>query len=229
MKTILLSLLACLLIVAGFDLGAGRIRFGDATLNDSTSSLVTMNKGLKVNGALRTGDSLTADGVILTDYSGITWDGANDLVVSGEAGALVVRGSSTHAIYTGSGTNLLSIDSTTGIEYRIENMGGIWSGTSRVGQKLIRGVAPTGNSTVTFAHGITDGKILSADIWLRHDTTATSAYHTAANWYVQPGASYDPTILYYGGFDGTYCWARFPVAATATRGDSLYFLLTYIK
>ena len=134
--------------------------------------------------------------------------------------------SNAHSFNTEYGTVIGYIDSASGLTHKVATSDGSWNG-STIGYKFLRTVAPTGNSTVTVAHGLADGRIIDARIWLRHDTTYTTAYHTAANWYVQPGASYDATILYYAGYDGTYCFARFPAAATATRGDSLYFLLTY--
>lgn len=132
-----------------------------------------------------------------------------------------------HKFQTAGGTDLLTVDSASGIGSRVGGMSGIWGSEPLLRQKLIRGVAPTGNSTVTFAHGLTDGTIVSANIWLRHDTTATGFY-TARNWYVHPNTTFEPTLIYYAGYDSLYCWARFPAGSTATRGDSLYFLLTYI-
>ena len=222
-KTILLTIFACLVLITGFEIGSGRIRFGNAYFNDSTALYITSNKGLIVNGPVKTSDSL-----ILTDYQAIIWDGLTDLNIVGYGG--VIESYATQYINkTPYGTTVSQLDSIYGFAGKIEGLASIgWGSGPTIRTKLIRGVSPTGNSTVTYAHGVTDGRIINCNIWLRHDTTATSAYHTAANWYVQPGASYDATLLYYGGFDGTYVWARFPAAAVNTRGDSLYFLIQYI-
>ena len=53
-KTIIYSLLACLLLLTGFELTGPRLRWGDAWINDSTPSLVALNKGILVNGKLST-------------------------------------------------------------------------------------------------------------------------------------------------------------------------------
>lgn len=222
-KTILLTIFACLLLITGFEIGAGRIRFGNAYFNDSTALYITSNKGLIVNGPLKTSDSL-----ILSDYQAIHWDALVDAFILAYSGTMELTASE-FKFQTSSQNTVLTADSTNGVAFKPDGINSIgWGSEPKLRTKFIRGVAPTGNSTVTFAHGLTDNRIISADIWLRHDTTYTTAYHTARNWYVQPGASYDPTILYYAGFDSLYCWARFPAAATATRGDSLYFVLTYI-
>ena len=220
-KTILLSLLACLLLITGFELGEGRLRFGSAILNDSsTASLITTNKGFLVNGKLSTSN--------YADFSNGVRFGDTDITIDDDGLDLryIVENGGQHIFTTKTGTELATIDSANGLSHQVVRNDASWNGAT-LGYKFLRTVAPTGNSTVTVAHGLTDGRIIDARIWLRHDTTYTTAYHTAANWYVQPGASYDATILYYAGYDGTYCFARFPAAATATRGDSLYFLLTY--
>ena len=222
-KTILLTIFACLVLITGFEIGSGRIRFGNAYFNDSTPSLVALNKGILVNGKLSTSNYADLNnGVRFADTDIYIDDDGLDLRYS-------VETNGSHIFSTKSLTTLMTVDSIYGFATKIEGLASIgWGSAPVVRTKLIRGVAPTGNSTVTYAHGVTDGRIINCNIWLRHDTTATSAYHAAANWYVQPGAYYDATILYYAGFDSLYCWARFPAAATATRGDSLYFVLTYI-
>ena len=222
-KTILLTIFACLVLITGFEIGSGRIRFGNAYFNDSTALYITSNKGLIVNGPLKTSDSL-----VLDDYQSIAWNGAIPTRIESYAGSMETYANDWR-MRTVAGNKLIAADSIYGVGLKPAGMDAIgWGSEPKLRTKFIRGVAPTGNSTVTFAHGLTDNRIISADIWLRHDTTYTTAYHTARNWYVQPGATYDPTILYYAGFDSLYCWARFPAAATATRGDSLYFVLTYI-
>jgi hypothetical protein len=98
-----------------------------------------------------------------------------------------------------------------------------------VKQKLITGLSATGNATVTFAHGLSFYKIIGSTIWLRNDTAGTNSYFTAPKWIIAPQTSFSNEVLYYAGLDGTNCWARFPVGAVSTRGDSLFFLITYIE
>jgi len=220
------------LIIAA-DIQAPRLRFGTAMISDSSGQpYITTNKGLVVNGALVAVDTLQttgifqADAIELTGIGGsISFGGYSSNINEGVDVLNLTSDAFTFSNVSGT-TAIISADSTEGMGFHPKRNDASWTGNI-LRTKFIRGVAPTGNSTVTFAHGITDGRIVSASIWLRHDTTATNGNFTAANWYVQPGASYDATLLYYAGYDGTYAWARFPVAATATRGDSLYFLLTY--
>lgn len=219
-KTILLSLFAALLLITGFELGAGRLKFGNATLNDSTSALITTNKGFLVNGKLSTSNYADlSNGVRFGDTNIYIDDDGLDMRFSTATNGSYIFG-------TKSLTTLASIDSANGLSHQVLRNDASWNGAT-IGYKFLRAVAPTGNSTVTVAHGLTDGRIINMTCWLRHDTTATSSSHTARNWYVHPNSTYDPTLTYYAGYDSLYAWARFPAGATATRGDSLYFLLTY--
>jgi hypothetical protein len=210
-KTILLSLLACLLLITGFELGAGRIRFGSAILNDSTASLITTNKGFLVNGKLSTSN--------YADFSNGVRFGDTDITIDDD-------GLDLRYIVENGGQHIFTIDSAGGVEYQVQKGGDYWNG-ALLKTKFIRGISPTGNSTVTYAHGITDGRIISMSCYLRHDTTLTTASNTARNWGVPPNNGYQTDLVYYAGFDSLYVWARFPATSTATRSDSLYFLVQY--
>lgn len=219
-KTILLSLLACLLLITGFELGEGRIRFGSATLNDSsTVGLITMNKGLRVNGKLSTSN--------YADFSNGVRFGDTDITIDDDGLDLryIVENGGQHILTTKTGTELATIDSAEGIGQKV-NTAGVWEG-SLMKFKVVRGISPTGNSTVTFAHGLDENKILGCTIWLRNDTAGTNGNYTDSSWFVAPNSSDNAALLYYAGFDESYAWARFPVAATSTRGDSLKFIFTY--
>ena len=231
-KTILLSLLACLLLITGFELGEGRIRFGSATLNDSsTVGLITMNKGLRVNGLMSSTDTIRTSGILrstelqLTGASPQIYWTTYGMYIDGSIDALNYNANG-HSFNTESVTPLLTIDSVNGLEYQVQKGGDYWNG-ALLKTKFIRGISPTGNSTVTYAHGITDGRIISMSCYLRHDTTLTTASNTARNWGVPPNNGYQTDLVYYAGFDSLYVWARFPIASTATRSDSLYFLVQY--
>ena len=219
-KTILLSLLACLLLITGFELGAGRLKFGGATVNDSTASLITTNKGFLVNGKLSTSN--------YADFSNGVRFGDTDITIDDDGLDLryIVENGGQHIFTTKTGTELATIDSAGGLEYQVQRGGDYWNG-ALLKTKFIRGISPTGNSTVTYAHGITDGRIISMSCYLRHDTTLTTASNTARNWGVPPNNGYQTDLVYYAGFDSLYVWARFPATSTATRSDSLYFLVQY--
>jgi hypothetical protein len=219
-KTILLSLFAALLLITGFELGAGRLRFGSAILNDSTASLITTNKGFLVNGKLSTSN--------YADFSNGVRFGDTDITIDDDGLDLryIVENGGQHIFTTKTGTELATIDSAGGLEYQVQRGGDYWNG-ALLKTKFIRGISPTGNSTVTYAHGITDGRIISMSCYLRHDTTLTTASNTARNWGVPPNNGYQTDLVYYAGFDSLYVWARFPATSTATRSDSLYFLVQY--
>lgn len=207
------------------------------TLNGVVCDALTVTGGStsSISGVLTVQDSsgfandLTI-GATLTALAGLTLSDATKIIINSASDILYkVTTGGAHVMETTSGRDVMKADSTSGTGTLPQGLESIWGGTKLLYQKYIRGVAPTGNATVSYAHGLTDGTIIGASIWLRHDTTYTGGYAPARNWNIQPGATYDATILYYAGYDSLYCWARFPVAATATRGDSLYFLLTYIK
>jgi hypothetical protein len=230
-KTILLSLLACLLLITGFELGEGRIRFGSATLNDSsTVGLITMNKGLRVNGLMSSTDTIRTSGILrstelqLTGASPQIYWTTYGMYIDGSIDALNYNANQ-HLFQTESATTLMNIDSATGVGQKV-NTAGVWEG-SLMKFKVVRGIAPTGNSTVIFAHGLDENKILGCTIWLRNDTAGTNGNYTDSSWFVAPNSSDNAALLYYAGFDESYAWARFPVAATSTRGDSLKFIFTY--
>ena len=53
-KILYFVLLSVLIMSVGYDIQTGRIQFGSSRINDSTSALMTMNKGLLINGDLYT-------------------------------------------------------------------------------------------------------------------------------------------------------------------------------
>jgi hypothetical protein len=108
-KTILLSLLACLLLITGFELGEGRIRFGSATLNDSsTVGLITTNKGFLVNGKLSTSN--------YADFRNGVRFGDTDITIDDDGLDLryIVENGGQHILTTKTGTELATIDSADG-------------------------------------------------------------------------------------------------------------------
>lgn len=229
-KLFIYTLLACLVLWVGFDISAARLKFGGATLNDSNSLYITSNKGFAVNGALRVSDTLRLSNMLRTPEINLTGSSPQILWttygmnIDGGIDALTYNANA-HTIATESGTSLIYVDSATGVGQKV-NTAGVWEG-SLMKFKVVRGISPTGNSTVTFAHGLDKNKILGCTIWLRNDTAGTNGNYTDSSWFVAPNSSDNAALLYYAGFDESYAWARFPVAATSTRGDSLKFIFTY--
>ena len=52
-KILYFVLLSVLIMSVGYDIQTGRIQFGSSRINDSTSALMTMNKGALINGDIR--------------------------------------------------------------------------------------------------------------------------------------------------------------------------------
>lgn len=156
------------------------------------------------------------------DVTAVSFQASNGIVCD----ALTVVGGSASSI---AGTLTISDSSGFGNDVTIAGFTRLGNNAPAIKQKLVTGLSATGNSTVTFAHSLSFYKIIGASIWLRNDTAGTNSYFTAAKWIIAPQTSFSNEVLYYAGIDGTNCWARFPTGAVSTRGDSLFFLLTYIE
>jgi len=220
-KTILLTIFACLVLITGFEIGSGRIRFGNAYFNDSTALYITSNKGLIVNGPVKTSDSL-----ILTDYQAIIWDGLTDLNIVGYGG--VIESYATQYINkTTYGTSLSQLDSNSGFARYIS--GAQAYGSTLVYEKVIKGVTASAvNGTQTYAHGITNGRIISWDCFVRVDTAGVSGYGNDylikpyANTYMGAGYQYTAYV------DSLNVGTMLGGTADAIKGDSVFFLIRYI-
>lgn len=217
-KTILLSLLACLLLITGFELGAGRIRFGSAILNDSTASLITTNKGFLVNGKLSTSN--------YADFSNGVRFGDTDITIDDDGLGLryIVENGGQHIFTTKTGTELATIDSATGVGIKI-NSGANFTG-SLVKTKLIKGITPA--TTITFGnypHGITNGRILGFTCLVKRDTIASFSYQ---NDPMYPPNGAIPAYSYNAYVDSINCGVYMLATATYLLGDSVFFLVQYL-
>ncbi|MBK7447854.1 MAG: hypothetical protein IPJ45_17890 [Ignavibacteria bacterium] len=99
-KILYFVLLSVLIMSVGYDIQTGRIQFGSSRINDSTSALMTMNKGLLINGDLYTPDA------------GKFYIGDNYL--NGLANNMGYY-STTHTFYTQDGTTIATFDSAGGV------------------------------------------------------------------------------------------------------------------
>ena len=167
-KTILLSLLACLLLITGFELGAGRIRFGSAILNDSTASLITTNKGFLVNGKLSTSN--------YADFSNGVRFGDTDITIDDDGLDLryIVENGGQHIFTTKTGTELATIDSTNGVLSYLPGYSDNGRGLLKraIYSKSYNGFTP--GNLIEIAHGISPvTKIVSWNVKMYDDSTGT--------------------------------------------------------
>ena len=229
-KTILLSLLACLLLITGFELGEGRIRFGSATLNDSsTVGLITMNKGLRVNGLMSSTDTIRTSGILrstelqLTGASPQIYWTTYGMYIDGSIDALNYNANQ-HLFQTESATTLMNIDSATGVGIKI-NSGANFTG-SLVKTKLIKGITPATVATLSaYPHGITNGRILGFTCLVKRDTIASFSYQ---NDPMYPPNSAIPAYSYNAYVDSINCGVYMLATATYLLGDSVFFLVQYL-
>jgi hypothetical protein len=228
-KTILLSLLACLLLITGFELGEGRLRFGGATLNDSLTSRVTINKGLQVNGVITSSDTLRTSGILrstelqLTGASPQIYWTTYGMYIDGGIDALTYNANA-HTINTESGTALLYADSATGVGIKI-NSGANFTG-SLVKTKLVKGITPATTATFgNYPHGITNGRILGFTCLVKRDTIASFSYQ---NDPMYPPNSAIPAYSYNAYVDSVNCGVYMLASATYLLGDSAFFLVHYL-
>ena len=166
-KTILLSLLACLLLITGFELGAGRLKFGGATLNDSTASLITTNKGFLVNGKLSTSN--------YADFSNGVRFGDTDITIDDDGLDLryIVENGGQHILTTKTGTELATIDSATGVSKYLPGYSDRGRGLlkTKVIQSTLGGTTP--GNFLSIAHGISAmNKIIGFDAAVWEDSLA---------------------------------------------------------
>lgn len=167
-KTILLSLLACLLLVAGFELGEGRIRFGGAIFSDSISSIVTLNKGFLANGKLKTSDYADFNnGIRFADTNIYIDDDGLDMRFS-------VATNGSYIFGTKSLTTLASVDSTNGVLTYLPGYSNNGRGLLKraIYSKSFSGFTPGNNMEI--AHGISPiTKIVSWSVKMYDDSTST--------------------------------------------------------
>lgn len=161
-------------------------------------------------------------GITLADATKVIVNSGNDILYK-------VSTSGAHIFQTQSGTDIARIDSSSGISAKIEGLSGIWGSEPMVKQKLIRGVTASAvNGTQTYAHNITNGRIIGMTATLRVDTSGVSGYGNDytifpfANTFM--GTGYQWTAY----FDSLNVGTKLGGSADAIKLDSVFFLLTYI-
>lgn len=196
---------------------------GDVTANGFYTN-GTMSAGeLEVtNASYLNGAIIAGLGIQFVDATKVIVDFGNDILYKVSTGGA-------HVFQTASGTDLAKIDSSSGISAKIEGLSGIWGSEPMVRQKLIRGVTASAvNGTQTYAHNITNGRIIGMTATLRVDTSGVSGYGNDytifpfANTFM--GTGYQWTAY----FDSLNVGTKLGGSADAIKLDSVFFLLTYI-
>lgn len=229
-KTILLSLLACLLLITGFELGEGRLRFGGATLNDSLTSRVTINKGLQVNGVITSSDTLRTSGILRSTELQLT--GASPQILWTTYGMNIDGGidalsynSNAHSFNTEAGTVAMYADTATGFQSYLPGYSNNGRGLLRtkVVQSTLGGTTPGNN--VNVAHGISAvNKILGFDVTIWEDSLAR---------YLNPGFAVSTPLTTGSTFsiDATNCIWFIPAASGGLKntGDTIRWTIRYLE
>jgi len=222
------------LALAGFsggDIGTGRLRIGTAYINDSTSGILTINKGLRINGDFTTksGDGIYANGDIFMT-NGIYRFGD----VTAEYGQTGISGSNTNGeiLYTGNQHNfwnnsaeMFSIDSATATNTNT-NFTKLGSGAPAIKQVLLTGIVPAVGGTLNIAHGISDyNKIISINYAVRDDSLTRTL---PAGYNVTTGLGVGFNI-YAGSTNVTYVTPSAGGGSVNLVGDTIKVLITYIQ
>ena len=210
-KILYFVLLSVLIMSVGYDIQTGRIQFGSSRINDSTSALMTMNKGLLINGDLYTPDA------------GKFYIGDNYL--NGLANNMGYY-STTHTFYSQDGTTIATFDSASGITFAKDFIPTWTKNNSSVASlqfekiKTVRVQASGSNSSATTStHGITDWhNIVSWTAMLKDE---------ANNIAFVPGNYYGAANLFYAKVDSLNCQVETGSAASNILSDTVFFRIVY--
>lgn len=210
-KILYFVLLSVLIMSVGYDIQTGRIQFGSSRINDSTSTLMTMNKGLLINGDLYTPDA------------GKFYIGDNYL-----NGLVNNMGyySTTHSFYSQDGTTIATFDSASGITFAKDFIPTWTKNTSSVNSfqyekvKIVSGILPNavGGNPISITHGLNFNQIKSWTAMVKDDTT---------NVLYNPGQFYGAGVLFYARVDSLICRAEIGSAAATIANDSIFFRIVY--
>jgi len=229
-KTILLSLLACLLLITGFELGEGRIRFGGAILSDSLPYRMTINKGLKVNGALTSTDTITTTGIFRTTELQMT--GASPMIywttygmnIDGSIDALNYN-SNAHSFNTEYGTVIGYIDSASGVSSYLPGYSNNGRGLlkRKVVQSTLGGTTP--GNYINVAHGLSSLTKIIEFSAVVYDDSAAQLIRQGFN--VSTGQSTGHGFF----LDATNCKWFIPATSGNLKnaGDTIRWSITYIE
>lgn len=217
-KILYFVLLSVLIMSVGYDIQTGRIQFGSSRINDSTSALMTMNKGALINGDIR---SLTDVYIPSSEQLNI---GEN--YIKGLTNNMQYY-STLHDFYSQSGTAIATFDSATGITFAKDFIP-TWTKNNSSSSayqfekvKIIGTVMPatTGSPAVSKAHGITDWHTIKSWNAVVHEETTNYIYNV--NQYYGLGPQW------YARVDSLNVYTEIGGSATQLPGDSVFFRIVY--
>lgn len=205
------------IILVVFFLGASitgvKFPIGTSTLHDSTSAILTLNKGMFINGNVRT------SGITFKELGGNIEEDINGIVLNSDFFTFQTQYETPVMILdSAGGMNLLSGN------FQADNftkLGG--SSAPAIKQKYFTGVIPAVNNTLTIAHGIADyNKIIGIRGVIKDDSSG----RTFAIGYNGSTGLTTGTILYTGASNIGYF---VPSAAVNLPGDTIKITLTYTQ
>lgn len=231
-KLFIYTLLACLVLWVGFDISAARLKFGGATLNDSTASLITTNKGLRVNGVISSSDTLRTSGILRSTELQLT--GSSPQILWTTYGMNIDGGidvlnynANAHSLNTEYGTVIGYVDSASGAGFRqIQGRGLVYN-------KLVK-FATTSATLPAFinaSHGLTGSKIISVVCLVKADTTGWNLSGSPSNDPMfPPRCPLSPAVTYDVFYDSLNVSIYLASTATAIRNntDTAFVWVTYI-
>ena len=217
------------------------------TANLDTTKIATLNRsntftntntfnGQTYTGAIETGNT-TVTGTLDVTTGVATFGNAINLIdntkvitASGSDILYKVTTGGAHIMETISGTDLMKVDSTNGMARIMQGQQSLYGGGTLVYTKLIRGVMPSAvNGTQTYAHGITNGRIIAMNVECRVDTSGVSGYGNDIHIYPYASTFMGNGYQYTAWYDSLNVGTKIGGTADAIKGDSVFFLLQYIQ
>ena len=215
-KILYFVLLSVLIMSVGYDIQTGRIQFGSSRINDSTSALMTMNKGALINGDIR---SKTDIYIPSSEQLNIGENYIKGLTNNMQYYATL------HDFYSQAGTAIATFDSATGITFAKDfiptwtknnsNRAALQYEVTKIVSKKMPG-SVSGNDTI--GHGLNFNQIRSWSAMVKEDTT---------NVLYSPGNYYGTEIMFYAKVDSLYCRVETGSAAYTILNDSVFFRIVY--
>lgn len=221
-KILYFVLLSVLIMSVGYDIQTGRIQFGSSKINDSTSALMTMNKGALINGEIR-----SKTNIYIPD-SYYFYIGDNN--IKGIMNNMQYF-STAHTFLTQSGSTMASFDSATGITFTSDFIPAWTKNNSSVNSsmyekvKIVAGKLPATVATnISFAHGITNWHTIRAfTVAIQDDSSNTLGLPGVYSDFSSGGGKLTSIAF----IDSLNCNVRLPALALNLVNDSVFFRIVY--
>lgn len=221
-------LVTAFLLFLAFDfqeISGARITFGDAKLNDTTSTYVSLNKGFLINGdAIIPNGNFTITSGDLNLYDGFLNMGSDDYSASvgidGQINEMFYHGNKHN--FKGATGDLLTIDSSTSTT-TVSTFTKLGSSAPAIKMLQVTGKLPAVNNFISINHGLSNvSKVLSINWTIRDDSL---------NWILPPGynASTGLTTGFVSYLSATQFSYYVPPNSVNLPGDTIRALITYIQ